>query len=187
MSSINKQTIGEFIKDLSSDSPTPGGGAVAALTGALAASLVEMVANLTIGKRGYERVQEEIEILRKKAIKKKKKLLELIDKDMAAFNQVVVAYKIPTKDQSREIKIQKALKLATEIPLETALLSNEVLHLAKEVAKKGNKNAISDAKSAQYFAQAAIKSALENVEINLAIIKDSNFKKKTRLAIARLE
>jgi len=178
MSSIKDKKIKEFLEELSSDSPTPGGGAVAALVGSLAASLVEMVASLTIGKKGCEKVNEKMKRVRKQAINLKQKLLLLSDKDVKVFNQVMRVYRLAKEEKGRKIKIQNALKKATEIPLETAVLSNEVLKLAREVTKKGNKNARSDAKSAEFLAKAAIGSALENVKINLDSIDDLEWKKK---------
>ena len=161
MNSIKSQKIEKFLDELSSSSPTPGGGAVAALSAAMAASLVEMVANLTIGKKGYEKARKDIGILRYKAIGCKSKLLKLADDDVEAFKAVMSAYK--TKDKG---KIRKALKKATQVPFKVKEISKKVEALAGRIAKIGNKNAISDAKSAIYLAQSAAKSADENVKIN---------------------
>jgi formiminotetrahydrofolate cyclodeaminase len=178
--SIKSKKVDEFLEELADSKPTPGGGAAAALVGSMAASLVEMVAGLTVGRKGYEKVQEDVRRLRNRAIRNKKKLLDLADKDVAAFNGVVRAYKL-RKD------LQPALRKATEVPLETAETAKQVLALAEEVVKKGNKHAISDAKSARYLARAAILSALENVKINLKTIEDPDFKEKIDLAVARLK
>jgi formiminotetrahydrofolate cyclodeaminase len=161
---IKEQKIKDFLEVLSSKSPTPGGGAAAALVGAMAAALVEMVINLSQKLKGKRQKLGEIRRLRNH-------LLELADKDVIAFDAVMAAYR-------SKKGIQEALKNATEIPLQTALLSNEVLDLAKEISKKGNKNAASDAKSALYMAKAARASALENVKINLDLIKDVKYNKK---------
>lgn len=158
---IKDQKIEKFLEELSSSKPTPGGGSVAALTGAMAASLVEMVANITIGKKGYERVEKDIKILRYKAIKAKKELLELADEDVKAFEQVMVAYK--SKDKNR---IKKALVFATDVPTKTAKFSKDVAELAKKISKIGNKNAYSDAMSSFHLAKAAVESARENIKIN---------------------
>lgn len=152
---IKDQKIESFLQELASKNPTPGGGAVAALTGAVAAALVEMVVNLT--KSGPTLLK--LRGARAKILRAR--LLGLADEDVAAFDAVVSAYR--TKDK---LKIKKALQKAISVPEKTALLSNEVLELAKIVLKKGNKNALSDAKTAIYLAQAAIKSADENIKIN---------------------
>ncbi|OGM15297.1 hypothetical protein A2V56_01720 [Candidatus Woesebacteria bacterium RBG_19FT_COMBO_42_9] len=166
---IGNQKINKFLEELGNSSPTPGGGAVAALVGAMAASLVEMVANLTIGKKGYEKQQKDIEILRYKAIKAKNELLELADEDVLAFNQVMAAYK--SKDKNR---IREALVYAIKIPGRTVKLSKDVAELAKEISKIGNKNAFSDAKSALHLAKAAVESAKENIKINKVALKSLN-------------
>jgi formiminotetrahydrofolate cyclodeaminase len=177
---IKKKTIDLFINDLSSDEPTPGGGAVAAISGAMAASLVEMVCNLTIGKKGYENEEKGIKRLRGKVIEKRKRLLELADEDVEAFEKVMGAYRISKDNKDKNEIIQKALKYATEVPLETAKLSKEVQDMAKIVVKKGNKNAYSDAKCAIHLSKAAIFSALENVKINLKYIKDKAYIKRIK-------
>lgn len=151
---IKDQKIERFLEELASRSPTPGGGAVAALTGAMAASLVEMVINLT--------KNEELRINNlKKAQEIRNHFLDLADEDCGAFEEVMAAYKSKDKE-----KIKRALQKAIDVPGKTVLLSNEVLKLAKIVLKKGNKNTFSDAKTAIYLAQAAIKSADENIRIN---------------------
>ncbi len=163
---IKEQKINDFLESVSAKTSTPGGGAVAALSGAMAAALIEMVCNLTIGKKGYEKMEKDIKILRYKAIKTKKGFLKSADRDVEAFNKVMEAYKIPKTDKSRMSKIQRALKYATEVPTQTAKLAVEIEKLAKRVAKIGNKNAISDAKTAGHLAKAAYSSAMENVKIN---------------------
>ena len=151
---IKDQKIERFLEELASRSPTPGGGAVAALTGTIAASLVEMVVNLTKTK--------EIKNLKTKVLKNLRiDLLKLADEDCKAFDEVMVTYKSKDKEE-----IKRALQKAIDVPEKTMLLSNEVLKLAKIVLKKGNKNTFSDAKTAIYLAQAAIKSAGENIRIN---------------------
>jgi formiminotetrahydrofolate cyclodeaminase len=175
---IRDQKIADFIKDLASDKPTPGGGAVAALSGSMAAGLVAMVCNLTIGKKGYEKEQKDIKRLRDQVIKKGERLIELADEDVSAFEKVMAAYK--GKGTSKQQRIEIALKYATEVPLETAKLSMEVQKIAKVISQKGNRNAYSDAKTAVYLSEAAISSALENVKINLKYIKDKLYIKNIK-------
>ena len=151
---IKDQNIQDFLEELSSKSPTPGGGAVAALTGAMAASLVEMVLNITKDNK-----------LRTKNLNKIRKLrgqlLKLADEDVAAFDEVIAAYRSKSKP-----RIKKALGYATDVPERTRELSKEVESLARLVAKRGNKNAVSDAKSAVHLAMASQKAAGENIKVN---------------------
>jgi len=141
--------MNKFIEDLASSRPTPGGGAAAAVAGAMAAALVEMVARLTPGMTVDESLR--------------KRLLELADEDCRAFEAVMTAYKNKTGKE-------EALKRAMEVPEETMKVAKQVEELALEMVEKGNKNAVSDAKSAVYLAQAAQKSAMENVEINKLVL-----------------
>lgn len=152
---IREQKIEEFLNNLASAKPTPGGGAVAALAGAMAASLVEMVVGLT--------KTNEIKSLRIKARDLRKKLISLADQDVAAFDAVIDAYRSKEKDQ-----IKKALEGAILVPEQTKEFACLVEEIAKVVEEKGNKNAVSDARTAIYLAQAAQKSAQENIDINKA-------------------
>ncbi len=163
---IKKQSLESFLKDLSSKNPTPGGGVVAALSGVIAASLIEMTANLTIGKKGYEKVENEARKVLKDAEEINKKLLRLLDEDTLAFNKVMDAYKMEKDNPGRKDAIKKALNYATEVPMEVRKLSKDLESLAVKIGKIGNKNALSDAKTAIHLAQAAQKSALENIKIN---------------------
>lgn len=163
---INKQTIEKFQKELSSKSPTPGGGVIAALTGSFAASLIEMVCNLTVGKKGYENVQKSVIKIHKDAVELKVRLSKLAQEDKLAYEKVAVAYKIDKENPKRKELIKKSLKYAIEVPMEVRKLCQEIEVLAYKIAKIGNKNARSDAKTALYMAHAASKSALENVKIN---------------------
>ena len=187
MSNFKKLSIEEFLKNLSSKNPTPGGGTVAALSGAFAASLVIMVSELTIGKKGYENYWQEMKKVKSEARGYRESFLSLADKDSKAFDKVVESFKISHSDGDRVVKIQKAFKEATEIPLETALISFKVYNLAKQIEKRGNKNAVSDARVSQNMAKAAVLSALENVKINLTSIKDKKWSEKIWKKVAELE
>jgi formiminotetrahydrofolate cyclodeaminase len=158
---IKDQTIENFLDSVASKSPTPGGGAVAAVTGAMAASLVEMVCNLTIGKKKYPEVQDEMIRVAERASELTAQLLDLADQDSQAFEKVMEAYKSDDKD-----KIKGALLIAIEVPKKVAELSENVRELAVITAELGNTNAHSDAMSAEHLAFAAVQSATENVEIN---------------------
>ena len=171
--------INDFINELASSSPAPGGGSVAALAGSLGAALLSMVCNLTIGKEKYSDVQDEIKDILKKSEKLRKKLIKLIDEDTEAFNDVMKAFKMPkeTDEQKkkRSIAIQEGYKKATSIPLDTSKTCEEILDLSMIVAKKGNQNSITDSAVSAIMARSAVESAILNVKINLGSIKDDKF------------
>ena len=170
-------TVDQFLSSVGSEKPAPGGGSVSALAGALAGNLGMMVANLTIGKKNYENVSDEISGIRGKLMGLEEKLRDLVDNDTVAFKNLMNAYRIPKDKDFRALKIQKATKYATHIPLETAKTSMEVLALLQGLAEKGNKNAITDVGVAALLAKTAIEGALLNVKINLGSIKDEDYKK----------
>ena len=138
----------DFLEKLAGKNPTPGGGAAAAIAGAMGAALVEMVISLS----------KNLEL---KTNNLREKLLKLAEEDVVAFDLVMAAYRSKNKE-----KIMKALLKAIDVPQETKRLAKEVEKLARIVARKGNKNALSDAKTALYLAQAAQKGAEENIKIN---------------------
>lgn len=179
---LASSTITSFLAKLASSSPAPGGGSVAALSGALAAALDSMVCQLTIGKKNYEDVQEDILKLSQQLKIGKKRLIELIDEDTNAFNDVMAAFKLPKENEEQKKKrsqaIQKGYKKAAEIPMETARTAKKILQLSIDVAKKGNKNSITDAGVAALLGYAAVHAAALNVRINLSSIKDDFFVKK---------
>lgn len=175
-------TISSFLSELASSSPAPGGGSVAALSGALAAALDSMVCQLTIGKKKYEHVQEDVSQLNQQLRTLQKRLIELIDEDTIAFNDVMAAFKMPKETEEQKKKrsesIQNGYKKAAEIPMETARIAKKVLHYSIDVAKKGNTNSITDAGVAALLGHAAVHAASLNVRINLGSIKDERFVKK---------
>lgn len=180
---IVEQKIKQFLEDLASKKPTPGGGAAAALAGAMGAGLVGKVARLT-------RDNSEVSKIAGKADKLRSELLELSDKDCQAYDEVVKAYRLPKecdkKQETRNRKIQEALKGAAEVPMETAKKSLEVLKLASFVAASGNQNAVSDARCGIELATGAIYGALENVKINLSQVKDEKFVEKFKEEIEKI-
>lgn len=184
---IKDQKIEEFLEQVASKAPTPGGGAVAAVAGAAAAALIEMVVNLTKTEEISKLASYEVKKAGTKAQKTRKELLALADEDAAAFDAVIAAFRLSKEDPARKAKIQAAFKGAAQTPLQIAKLAKEINGMAKEILKVGNKNAASDAKSAVYLSEAAKKSALANVEINLASIKDLAFVAKTGEEVASLK
>ena len=174
----------EFANELSIDSPAPGGGSTAALSGALSAALSSMVSNLTVGKKEYEAVQKDVKKFAVSAQALKDEFLRAVDLDTMAFNKVMEAFKLPKKtDEQKEEKaraVEEASQEATLVPLGVLEKSIEALTLAKEVALKGNKNSLSDAGVAGLMAQAAAEGAYYNVKINLPGLEDADFKSKTK-------
>jgi glutamate formiminotransferase/formiminotetrahydrofolate cyclodeaminase len=174
--------IFRFIDTLSSDAPAPGGGSVAALSGALSAALASMVANLTYGKKEYRRRNSVMEQLSVQAQALKQQYLDLIDQDTVAFNAYMTARKLPKKsDEEKKVRVtsmENAAKHMTEIPLQTLKLARDLVSLAETAAKKGNVNAISDAGVGAIQAEAAAVSAYLNIKINLPQIQDPSFKKR---------
>ena len=181
MGIINSQTLKKFQEELGSKNPTPGGGVMAALAGSFAASLIEMVCNLTIDKKGYEKVQTDILKIHKEVLKLKKRLTNLAEEDKKAFDKVMKTYK--SKDKNG---IKKSLKYAIEVPFEVRKISQELEKIGVRVSKIGNKNTISDAKTAIYLAQAASKSALENIKINQNLLLKSISTKPLELILPKI-
>ncbi len=169
-------TLEQFAYRVSSKSPTPGGGSVAAYSGALAASLVSMVCQLTIDRKKYESAWAESNRILAEASDLKEKLLDLVDKDAAAYDLVSSALKLPKTTDEEKTQQRKtmadALKSAAEVPTETALLSHSVFGLAKRIGEIGNKNASSDAYTAILLSRTAVLSAYENVRVNLDALQD---------------
>jgi glutamate formiminotransferase/formiminotetrahydrofolate cyclodeaminase len=174
----------EFANELSMDSPAPGGGSTAALSGALSTALSSMVSNLTVGKKEYKTVQKDVKKFAMSAQALKEEFLRAVDLDTMAFNKVMDALKLPKKtDEQKEEKaraIEDASQEATLVPLGVLEKSFEALKLAKEVALKGNKNSLSDAGVAGLMAQAAAEGAFYNVMINLPGLEDADFVSKTK-------
>jgi formiminotetrahydrofolate cyclodeaminase len=171
-----------FLDDLASERPTPGGGGAAAVSGAIGAALVSMVANLTIGKKNYEAVREDLEAVNAKAEALRAELIRAIDEDIVAFNSVMGAYGLPRATDEEKAKraasIQAALKDATLAPLRAVKACFDVIRLSAAVAEKGNLNVISDAGVAVLSANAGLRSAALNVFINAKAVKDRAFAEK---------
>jgi Methenyl tetrahydrofolate cyclohydrolase len=176
---IKEKSIQLFLDELASKSSTPGGGSAAAITGAMGAALVSMVANLTVGKKNYEAVEADMKAILEQSEKLRGQLTDMIMADVEVFNRVMGAYGMPrdTEEQKagRTNEIQAALKQATDVPLACAKLCAEVIKLSRLIAEKGNKNVISDAGVAVLAGYAALRSAALNVYINISGIKDEAF------------
>ncbi|MCK4226330.1 glutamate formimidoyltransferase [candidate division WOR-3 bacterium] len=172
-------SLTEFADELSSDSPAPGGGSVAAFCGSLSASLIAMVGNLTFGKNKYKEHWEEAEKIAGESQGLKCEFLDLCDEDTEAFNQLMKAFRMKknTEEEQREREemIQVATKRATEVPLKVMRKALLAIELALKMGRIGNVNAISDVGVASEMAVSACKSASLNIKINLPSIKDEEF------------
>ena len=173
----------DFLDDLSSKKPTPGGGGAAALCGSMATALTAMVCNLTLGKKKYADVTEQMEEILVKTNSLKATFNHLIDDDADAFRKLLSAFQLP-KESAEEKKrrsenILSATKRATIVPLEIIQNCVEFLPLAYSAAEKGNINAVSDAGVSALLIGAAAQSAALNVNINLMGISDRKWAGET--------
>ncbi len=184
-------SIREFLSKTASGSPVPGGGSIAALSAAIAASLSEMVAHLTIGKKGFEAKEEQMNDIVEAAAEYRNKLIKDIDRDADSYNDVLTAFRLPKgneqEDKIRKQAIQDAFKNASLVPLDVAKNAFRIIELAEKVVKIGYKNAVTDGAVAVMMARTAVLSALYNVKINLASIKDVDFVERIRKDITSLE
>lgn len=178
------KNLRQFANELSMDSPAPGGGSTAALCGALSSALTSMVSNLTVGKKEYESVQGKVIELAIAAQDLKDEFLRAVDLDTVAFNKVMDTFRMKKKTEEqkkeRDAAVQEATKEATLVPLDVLENSIKALELAKDIAKHGNKNSISDAGVAGLTAQTAAEGAYYNVIINLPDIQDEKFTTETK-------
>lgn len=178
------EPLKKYLDEAASGSPTPGGGSVAALAGALGAALTSMVCNFTVGKKKYADVEVEVSQILSEAEELRAKLQDLIVEDTQAYGQVSAAYgmprETPEEKAARSEAIQKALKVAMKAPLEAAVCCHKILKLNEPLVEKGNQNLISDVGVAVLLAESAMRSAVLNVEINLSYIKDEKLCQETR-------
>jgi len=176
MTLLVRQSVEEFAARLAAGTPTPGGGSAAALAGGLAAALVQMVCDLTIGKEAYRAHEAPLRAMRERAEALRRDLLGLVDRDAQAYDLVVEARRRPRTTEAEKAARQEALNranlLATEVPLLTVEACAEILSLAAEVAAKGNRNAASDVATAAGLAHAGLMGGVMNVKSNLGGIAD---------------
>jgi glutamate formiminotransferase/formiminotetrahydrofolate cyclodeaminase len=171
-----KPSIEDFVASVAANTPTPGGGSVVAHAGALAAALTQMVAALTVGRKKYADVEDELRDVARRGAELGQRLNELVALDAQSYAAVSAAYKLPKdspeQQEKRSAAITAALVGASEVPLETARAAAEVAALAEIAASKGNTNAVSDAGVAALLAEAACRGAAYNVRINVAALSD---------------
>lgn len=160
----------DFINELASKAPTPGGGGASAYCGALATALASMVGNLTVGKKTYAAVEDEVKEALIQLEEQRNKFVELIDKDAQAFEPLSRAYRLPratSEELAHKNKVmQQALVGATEVPLEIMEICAQVITTSKFLAHNGSRLALSDVGVAVLFAKAALKGASLNVYAN---------------------
>jgi methenyltetrahydrofolate cyclohydrolase len=187
---IRGQRIDEFLDRLGSDSPTPGGGAAAGVAGASGAALIAMVANLTIDKQGYEAAWGRMREILPVAGAARDELLDLADRDAAAFDAVMAAFRMPKETDeekgSRRAAIQSAFEGAASVPLQVAKRAGEMIDLGREAVELGNDNAASDGLSAAFLLYAAVECAVANVLINATALKDETKKRELLTAVERV-
>ena len=176
---LSSLSLTDFANETSSESPAPGGGSISAYCGTLAASLTTMVANLSSHKRGWDDRWEFFSDWAKKGLDVQNELIDLVDKDTDAFNQIIESIRLP-KGNDEEIKkrneaISKATKNAILVPLSIMEKAYDCMKITKEMALHGNPNSISDAGVASLCAIAAIKGGLLNVKINCKDFDDLKF------------
>lgn len=183
-------TLSDYLSELASAAPAPGGGSAAALAGALGASLVAMVSRLTIGRKNYADVSPQFEAILPRADALRDELIGLMQEDSAAYAGVMEAYRMPkeTDDEkeTRERAIQESLIYASEIPLRVAQACAEILMQSELAAEQGNKNAASDGGAGALMAEAGLQAALLNVRINLGLIKDETYVAEMRAQLEPL-
>jgi len=184
-------TLEQFLDELASAAPAPGGGSAAAMAGAAGAALVAMVARLTIGRKNYQDVNAEFENILPRAEARRAELIQFIQLDADAYSRVMAAYQLPKTDDAeknaRAAAIQDALQEAANVPLRVARACAQILEMSAIAAAKGNKNAASDAGAGAVMAEAGLQMALLNVEINLGLIKDHTFVAALRAALEPLK
>ncbi|MBE0450215.1 MAG: cyclodeaminase/cyclohydrolase family protein [Clostridia bacterium] len=188
---LKDMNLQDFLNQTASNEPVPGGGSVAALASALASSLAAMVANLTIEKKNYEEVSNEMVAIAEQMIAFKSEFVDLIDKDANSFDGVMKAFKLPKDTDEEKVErtrqIQAGMKYAASVPLEVAAKTSELFDSIEVLVVKGNQNAQTDALVAGMMARTAILSALYNVKINLSSIKDEAFVESVNAEVEKLE
>lgn len=185
---MRDEPLGRFLEAVAAPKPTPGGGSVAALAGALSVALSRMVIGLARGKKGYEDSEADLAQLEGRGASIQGRLEDLMEADARAYDAVVQAMKLPRASEEekrhRVGRVQAAYRRATEVPLETAEGCLDALELAEAAAKTGSRSAVTDAGVAVLLAGAGLQGAALNCRVNLAAIRDETFRS---VAEGRLE
>ena len=187
---VMQEPIDQFLDRLASSAPTPGGGSAAAVMGAMGAALTSMVCNVTIGKKGLEGVEAPMLAVRAESARLQVRLTEMMAEDIAAFDGLMAAYKLPKATEEdkarRSAAIESSLHRATEVPLACARACAAVIALTQSAADLGYKGVVSDAGVAVLAAFAALRSAALNVYINAPMLRDRIFADQSMAEIDRL-
>lgn len=170
--------INDFIKQLSSKAPVPGGGGASALIGAVGVSLCSMVANLTSGKKKYAEYQTDLETIISRTEQSVNKLLSLIQKDAEVFEPLSAAYGIPAGEPGRDEVLENALAVACSVPMEILREVSNVIDILEQLSVKGSRLAISDVGVAASACRCAMESAVMNVYINTKLMKSREYANK---------
>ena len=185
------EPIRKYIDDASSGQPTPGGGSIAAMAGALAGSMMNMVSNFTVGKKAYQAVESKVQRILDEGSRLTEEMLRLAVEDTEAYAEVSKAYGLPKQTEeektARSQAIQEACKMALQIPSKVMTAGQQMLTLLCELVDIGNKNLITDTGVSALMSLAAVESAILNVRINLLFIKDDAFVKGKNDWISQLE
>jgi len=181
--------VAGFLDKLASNEPAPGGGSASALAAAMAAGLVEMVANLTVGREAFTAVEADMKAILGAVPPLRRELTTLVDKDAEAFDKVMAAMRLPRANDDENARRRQAIEEATKgaavVPLRVTALAAEVIALARVVAEKGNPNAITDAGVAGRLGLAGAEGAGLNVRINLSGLKDEEFRREAATEVGR--
>jgi formiminotetrahydrofolate cyclodeaminase len=176
---ITQGTVDQFLEDLASGQPTPGGGSAAAVMGATGAALVSMVCSVSIGKKGCEAAEAELQAVRAESELLRRRLAATADADVCAFEALMAGYKLPKATDEEKARraaaIQTGLRQATEVPLACARDCGKVIALARRAGELGYRGVISDAGVGVMAAYAALRSAALNVYTNAPALKDQAF------------
>jgi formiminotetrahydrofolate cyclodeaminase len=187
---MREQTVGSWLGELGSGAPAPGGGAVAAMHAAMAAGLVSMVCELTVGRPRYAAYEETMREALGEAGRCREAAVGLAEEDARVFTAVTEAYRLPKgsdeEKAARTAAIQKALVAAAEVPLRTAAVAGEVLELARRIRAGANVNVLSDVAVAAISARAAMQAAAVNVEVNRAAMADVGARARLEAELARI-
>ncbi len=184
MTDYLNRPLSEYLDDAASGKPTPGGGSVAGLVGALATTMGSMAANFTTGKEKYRSVEPRVQSDLGQLEQARRKFLDLMHRDMEAYEGVMAAYRLPKgsdeEKQKRRAAIQEALNQALLVPLKAGRVAVQVLETADDLANIANVNLLSDVAVAAILAEATFAACRVNVEVNLAGLKDEAMVKETR-------
>lgn len=184
-------TIRDFLTKTAGSDPVPGGGSVSALNGAISMALTEMVANLTVGKKKYEKYEGQMRSIAVEAAAIRERFVSYIDKDSEAYDRVFSAFKLPKETEEEKAErsrvIQDATKGAAFVPMRVAEEMEAVMEIIIYVAQNGNQNAVTDACVAMMTARSCVLGAILNVRINLSSIKDEAFVERMKKKADYLE